>query len=51
MRGQAPPDLIALSDPRERARPFISQQEIDAAWEQGRRMSLEQALAYARENA
>jgi tetratricopeptide (TPR) repeat protein len=48
--GQAPPDLIALLDPRERARPLMSEQEIEKAWEQGRRMSLEQALAYARES-
>jgi hypothetical protein len=47
--GQAPPELITLSDPRERARPLLSEAEISAAWEEGRRMSLEAVLAYARE--
>jgi hypothetical protein len=46
--GQAPPELITLPDPRERARPLLSDREIQAAWEQGRRMSLEEAIAYAR---
>ena len=49
--GQAPPELITLPDPRERARPLMSEQEIEAAWEEGRRMSIEQAIAYARESA
>jgi predicted ATPase/class 3 adenylate cyclase len=49
--GQAPPEVITLSDPRGRARPVMSQQEIETAWEEGRRMSIEQAIAYARESA
>jgi tetratricopeptide (TPR) repeat protein len=49
--GQAPPDLITIPDPRERARPLMSEQEIETAWEEGRRMSFEQAIAYARESA
>jgi predicted ATPase/class 3 adenylate cyclase len=47
--GQAPPELITLPDPRERARPLLSEAGISAAWEEGRRMSLEAVLAYARE--
>jgi hypothetical protein len=49
--GQAPPHLTTLPDPRERARPLMSEQEIETAWEEGRRMSVEQAIAYARELA
>jgi predicted ATPase/class 3 adenylate cyclase len=48
--GQAPPEVITLSDPRGRARPVMSQQEIETAWEEGRRMSVEQAITYARES-
>jgi hypothetical protein len=29
----------------------MSEQEIETAWEEGRRMSVEQAIAYARESA
>jgi hypothetical protein len=29
----------------------LPQQEIETAWEEGRRMSVEQAIAYARESA
>jgi predicted ATPase/class 3 adenylate cyclase len=47
--GQAPPDLITLPDPRERARPLLSDREIQAAWTEGRAMSMEEAIAYARE--
>jgi predicted ATPase/class 3 adenylate cyclase len=49
--GQAPPDLITLPDPRVRARPLLSEEEIRRAWEEGRAMSLEEAMAYARELA
>jgi hypothetical protein len=49
--GQAPPDLITLPDPRGRARLVMSEQEIASAWEEGRGMSVEQAIAYARESA
>ena len=48
MGGEAPPELLLLSDPREAARRYLSEDEIQAAWEQGRGMSLEQALALAR---
>jgi len=49
--GQAPPDLITLPDPKERARPLLSEEEVRAAWEEGRAMSFEEAIAYAREPA
>jgi predicted ATPase/class 3 adenylate cyclase len=47
--GQAPPELIDLPDPRAVARATLSEEEIAAAWEDGRAMSLEETLAYARE--
>jgi predicted ATPase/class 3 adenylate cyclase len=49
--GQAPPDLITLPNPRVRARPLLSEEEIRGAWEEGRAMSLEEAIAYARDLA
>jgi non-specific serine/threonine protein kinase len=48
--GQAPPDFITLL-PRERARLLLSDEEIEAAWGEGRGMSLDEAIAYAREHA
>jgi predicted ATPase/class 3 adenylate cyclase len=47
--GQAPPELINLSDPRDAARSTLSEEEIQAAWQEGRAMTLEAAVAYARE--
>jgi non-specific serine/threonine protein kinase len=47
--GQAPPPLIDLSDPREAARETLGEEAVAAAWEEGRAMTIEQALAYARE--
>jgi tetratricopeptide (TPR) repeat protein len=47
--GQAPPELTHLADPRERAGADLSEETIGLAWEEGRAMTLEQALAYARE--
>jgi predicted ATPase/class 3 adenylate cyclase len=46
--GEAPPELIHLPDPRERARRLLSEEEIQAALDEGRAMSLERALEYAR---
>jgi hypothetical protein len=46
--GQAPPDFITLL-PRERAGLLLSEEEIEAAWAEGRAMSMDQAIAYARE--
>jgi predicted ATPase/class 3 adenylate cyclase len=47
--GEAPPELLLLPNLRAEARRHLSPDEIDAAWDEGRAMSLEQALAYARE--
>jgi predicted ATPase len=49
--GEAPPELIDLPDLLEAVRPLMGEEEIRAAWEEGRRMSLEEALAYAREDS
>jgi predicted ATPase/class 3 adenylate cyclase len=48
-RGQAPPPLIDLPDPREAAREALGEAAVAAAWEEGRAMTLEQALGYARQ--
>ncbi len=47
--GHAPPPLIDLPDPREAARAPLGEAAVRAAWEEGRAMTLEQALAYARQ--
>ncbi|MDQ4005595.1 MAG: AAA family ATPase [Actinomycetota bacterium] len=47
--GQAPPPLIDLPDPREAAGESLAEEVVKAAWEEGRAMTLEDALAYARE--
>jgi len=47
--GHAPPPLIDLPDPRVSARKELGEQAVAAAWEEGRAMPLERALAYARE--
>ena len=49
--GQAPPELVDLPDARERARGALTEEEVGLAWEQGRVMTLEDALALAREDA
>jgi predicted ATPase/class 3 adenylate cyclase len=49
--GHAPPPFIDLPDPREAARDTLGDAAIAAAWEEGRAMTLEQALAFAREEA
>ena len=49
--GHAPPPLIDLPDPRETARPVLGDPAVSAAWEEGRSMTLEQAIALAREEA
>ena len=46
--GEAPPELIHLPDPRALARALLSEDEIEVAHAEGRAMSLEEALAYAR---
>jgi predicted ATPase/class 3 adenylate cyclase len=47
--GQAPPELIDHPDPRGLARGSLVEESIARAWEEGRGMSLEEAVAYARE--
>jgi len=49
--GEAPPELIHLPDARAQARALLSEGEIDVAWAEGRAMSMEEAIAYAREEA
>jgi hypothetical protein len=46
--GEAPPELIHLPDPRVLARQRLSEDEIEAARQEGRAMTEEQAIAYAR---
>jgi predicted ATPase/class 3 adenylate cyclase len=46
--GHAPPPFIDLPDPRVAAREALGDAVVDAAWEEGRAMTLEQAVAYAR---
>ena len=48
--GEAPPGLIDIPDPRVVARDVLGETAIAAAWDEGRAMPLEQALAYARED-
>ncbi|MDP8956472.1 MAG: tetratricopeptide repeat protein, partial [Actinomycetota bacterium] len=47
--GEAPPALVHLPDPRELAGGHLSEDEIRAAWEDGRGMSVDEVLAYVRE--
>jgi predicted ATPase/class 3 adenylate cyclase len=47
--GHAPPPLIDLPDPRVAARAELDEAAVTAAWEEGRAMPLERALAYARQ--
>jgi predicted ATPase/class 3 adenylate cyclase len=48
--GEAPPELIHLPDPRALARLALTEDEIRAAWEEGRAMSMGEAVAYARQD-
>jgi predicted ATPase/class 3 adenylate cyclase len=48
--GAAPPQLLDLPDPSEVAGRSLGEEEIAALWEEGRGMSLQEALAYARED-
>jgi tetratricopeptide (TPR) repeat protein len=47
--GHAPPPLIDLPDPRETAREALLDAAVTAAWEEGRAMTLDQAVSYARQ--
>lgn len=48
--GGAPPELLLAKDPRATARGQMRQEEIGRAWDEGRSMSLEEALSYALED-
>jgi predicted ATPase/class 3 adenylate cyclase len=45
---QAPPQFLDLPDPRDEARGVLGEAAIAAAWNEGRAMSIEQTVAYAR---
>jgi tetratricopeptide (TPR) repeat protein len=46
--GQVPPEFADLPDPRHAARPSLSEARIASVWEEGRAMSLDEAVSYAR---
>jgi predicted ATPase/class 3 adenylate cyclase len=46
--GHAPPEFMDLPDPREVVRRLVRDEQIASAWEEGRAMSLYEAVAYAR---
>jgi predicted ATPase/class 3 adenylate cyclase len=47
--GHAPPPFIDLPDPRDVAQGALGEAAVAAAWEEGRAMTLEQAVEYARQ--
>ena len=47
--GQAPPEFVDLPDPREKASGTLSPDQIEAAWHEGRAMTIEAMISYARE--
>jgi len=49
--GQAPPSLIDHPDPRGLVRGSLDEELIARTWEEGRAMTLEEAVAYARERS
>jgi predicted ATPase/class 3 adenylate cyclase len=48
---QAPPAFLDLPDLREEARQALGEAAIEAAWNEGRAMSIEHAVAYARQES
>ena len=48
---QAPPQFLDLPDLREAARQELGNAAIEAAWEEGRAMTIDRVLTYARETA
>jgi predicted ATPase/class 3 adenylate cyclase len=46
--GEAPPSIVGLEDPRDVAKGALSESEIARLWEEGRAMTLDQAIALAR---
>jgi predicted ATPase/class 3 adenylate cyclase len=49
--GQAPPEFLDLPDPREAARATLSEEQIASAWEEGKAMGFDAAVAYAQGEA
>jgi tetratricopeptide (TPR) repeat protein len=49
--GEAPPAIVGLEDPREIAKDFLTEGRIAELWEEGRAMSLDEAIALARRQA
>jgi predicted ATPase/class 3 adenylate cyclase len=49
--GQAPPTIVGLEDPLEEARGSLDERRTAALWEDGRHMSLDEAIAFARREA
>ena len=45
--GGAPPPLLDLDDPKELVAESLSRAEIETIWEEGHRMSVDEAIAYA----
>ncbi|HEX2025524.1 MAG TPA: AAA family ATPase, partial [Actinomycetota bacterium] len=48
---EAPPSIVGLDDPLELVKDALPQERIDALWREGRAMSFDEALAYARQSA
>ncbi len=46
--GEPPPELLGMDDPRELSKNFLAEEQITALWDEGRAMTLDQALALAR---
>jgi hypothetical protein len=49
--GQVPDAFFPFTDPREAAAKVLNEASVERAWADGSAMSLEDALAYAREDA
>jgi predicted ATPase/class 3 adenylate cyclase len=47
--GGAPPELLDMADPREQARDGLSEEAIETVWNEGRAMTIDEAVAYALE--
>ncbi|MGH2778743.1 MAG: hypothetical protein ACRDJB_08840, partial [Actinomycetota bacterium] len=48
--GGAPPPLLDLDDPKQLVAESLSRSEIETIWEEGHRMSVDEAIAYARKD-
>ena len=46
--GQVPPEFVDLPDPREAAQATLSKERMASTWEEGRAMTLQEAVIYAR---